>query len=167
MVCSLSFRTFTLGGEDTTAAAIAWTLYELSRRHDYQAHVREEIRQGSADYDTTPLLNAAINETLRLHPIVYTFLRYAAEDDTIPFSEPVRTRTGEMWNEVPVQKGQMVMISAYTYNRYMAAAVLPEPILICADFQVYGVIMRTTGCQSGLSAWKEKPENRLVSTQIC
>lgn len=39
------------------------------------------------------------------------------EDDTIPFSEPVRTRTGETWNEVPVQKGQMVMISAYTYNR--------------------------------------------------
>lgn len=117
MVCSLSFRTFTLGGEYTTAAAIAWTLYELSRRPDYQAHVREEIRRGSADYDTTPLLNAAINETLRLHPIVYTFLRYAAEDDTIPFSEPVRTRTGEMWNEVSVQKGQMVMISAYTYNR--------------------------------------------------
>ncbi|KAK0219363.1 cytochrome P450 [Armillaria nabsnona] len=109
--------TFTLGGEDTTAAAIAWTLYELSRRPDYQARVRKEIRRGSADYDTTPLLNAAINETLRLHPIVYTFLRYAAEDDTIPFSEPVRTRTGETWNEIPVPKGQMVMISAYTYNR--------------------------------------------------
>ncbi|PBK68292.1 cytochrome P450 [Armillaria solidipes] len=109
--------TFTLGGEDTTAAAIAWTLYELSRRPDYQARVREELRRGPADYDSTPLLNAAVNETLRLHPIVYTFLRYAAEDDTIPFSEPVRTRTGETWNEVPVEKGQMVMVSAYTYNR--------------------------------------------------
>ncbi|KAK0472465.1 cytochrome P450 [Armillaria novae-zelandiae] len=109
--------TFTLGGENTAAAAIAWTLYELGRRPDYQARVREEIRRGPADYDSTPLLNAAINETLRLHPIVYTFLRYAVDNDTIPFSEPVQTRTGETWNEVPVEKGQMVMISPYTYNQ--------------------------------------------------
>ncbi|KAK0451235.1 cytochrome P450 [Desarmillaria tabescens] len=109
--------TFTLGGEDTTAATIAWTLYELSKRPDYQARVREELQKGPAEYESTPLLNAAINETLRLHPIVYTFSRYAAEDDAIPLSEPVRTRTGETWNEIPVEKGQMVMISAYTYNR--------------------------------------------------
>ncbi|KAK0184869.1 cytochrome P450 [Armillaria mellea] len=109
--------TFTLGGEDTAGALLSWTLYELSRRPDYQDRVREEIRQGTVDYDSTPLLNAAINESLRLHPIVHTFSRYAAEDDTIPSSEPVRTRTGEMWNEIPVEKGQMVMISAFTYNQ--------------------------------------------------
>ncbi len=40
---------------------MAWTLYELSRRPDYQARVREEIRSQPADYDSTPLLNAAIN----------------------------------------------------------------------------------------------------------
>ncbi|KAK0219095.1 cytochrome P450 [Armillaria fumosa] len=109
--------TFTLGGEDTTAAIIAWTLYELSRRPDYQARVREELGKGPADFESTPLLNAAINESLRLHPIVYTFSRYAAEDDTIPSSEPIQTRTEETWNSIPVEKGQMIMISAYTYNR--------------------------------------------------
>ncbi|KAK0451234.1 cytochrome P450 [Desarmillaria tabescens] len=109
--------TFTLGGEDTTAATVAWTLYELSRQPDYQARVREELRKGPGDYDSTPLLNAAINESLRLHPIVYTFSRYAAQDDAIPLSNPIHTRTGETWNEIPVKKGQMVMISAYTYNR--------------------------------------------------
>ncbi|KAK0219359.1 cytochrome P450 [Armillaria nabsnona] len=98
-------------------ALLSWTLYELSRRPNYQARVREEIRQGTVDYDSTPLLNAAINESLRLHTIVHTFSRYAAEDDTIRLSEPVRTRTGETWNEIPVEKGQMVMISAYTYNQ--------------------------------------------------
>ncbi|KAK0219364.1 cytochrome P450 [Armillaria nabsnona] len=109
--------TFTLGGEDTTAATMAWTLYELSRRPDYQARVREELRNGPAEYESTPLLNAAINESLRLHPIVYTFSRYAAEDDTIPLSEPIQTRNGETWNNIPMEKGQMVMISVYTYNR--------------------------------------------------
>ncbi|KAK0472461.1 cytochrome P450 [Armillaria novae-zelandiae] len=112
--------TFTLGGEDTVGSLLSWILYELSRRPDYQARVREEIRQGSANYDSTPLLNAAVNESLRLHPIVHTFSRYAAEDDTIPLSETVRTRTGETWNEIPVEKGQIVMISAYTYNRLTA-----------------------------------------------
>ena len=54
---------------------------------------------------------------------MHTFPRYAAEDDTIPLSEPVRTRTGEIWNEIPMEKGQMVMISAFTYNRYVAPMV--------------------------------------------
>ncbi|PBK87719.1 cytochrome P450, partial [Armillaria gallica] len=112
-----------LGGKDTTGALLSWTLYELSRRPNYQARVREEIRQGTVDYDSTPLLSAAVNESLRLHPIVHTFSRCAAEDDTIPLSEPVRTRTGETRNEIPVEKGQMVMISAYTYHRYVADVV--------------------------------------------
>ncbi|PBK68293.1 cytochrome P450 [Armillaria solidipes] len=108
---------FTLAGEDTTAAAMAWTLYELSRRPDYQARVREEIRSQSADYDSTPLLNAAINESLRLHPIMYSISRYTVDDDIIPLNEAIRTRRGETWNEIPVEKGQMVMVSVYTYNR--------------------------------------------------
>ncbi|KAK0184866.1 cytochrome P450 [Armillaria mellea] len=108
---------FTLAGEDTTAAAIAWTLYELSRRPDFQARVREEIRSQPADYESTPLLNAAINESLRLHPIVYSISRYTVEDDIIPLSEAIRTRRGKTWNEIPIEKGQMVTVSVYTYNR--------------------------------------------------
>ncbi|KAK0480441.1 cytochrome P450, partial [Armillaria luteobubalina] len=96
---------FTLAGEDTTAAAMAWTLYELSRRPDYQARVREEIRSQPVDFDSTLLLNAAINESLRLHPIMYSITRYTVDDDIIPLNEAIRTRRGEMWNEVPVGKG--------------------------------------------------------------
>ncbi|KAK0219362.1 cytochrome P450 [Armillaria nabsnona] len=108
---------FTLAGEDTTAATMAWTLYELSRRPDYQARVREEIRSQPANYDSTPLLNAAINESLRLHPIVHSMSRYTVDDDMIPLNETIRTRRGETWNEISVKKGQMVMVSVYTYNR--------------------------------------------------
>ncbi|KAK0219093.1 cytochrome P450 [Armillaria fumosa] len=104
-------QTFTLGGEDTTAAIMAWTLYELSQRPNYQARLREELGKGPADFESTPLLNATINESLCLHPIVYTFSQYAAEDDTIPPSEPIQTRTKETWNSIPVEKGQMIMIS--------------------------------------------------------
>ncbi len=123
-------------------ALLSWTLYELSRQPDYQARVREEIQHGTVDYDSMPLLNATINvispllililivtiwqESLHLHPIVPTFSQYAAEDDTIPLSEPIWTRTGETWNEIPMEKGQMVMISAYTYNRYVTAVVSYE-----------------------------------------
>ncbi|PBK92032.1 hypothetical protein ARMGADRAFT_1081459 [Armillaria gallica] len=52
-----------------------------------------------------------------------TFSWYTAEDDTIPLSEPIWTRTREMWNEIPMEKGQMVMILAYTYNWYITAIV--------------------------------------------
>ncbi|KAK0472463.1 cytochrome P450 [Armillaria novae-zelandiae] len=108
--------TFTLAAEDTVASAISWTLYELSRCPKYQARVRAEIAS-LVDYENMSLLNAAINETLRLHPLMFTFSRHAAENDVIPLSEPITTRVGETWNEIPVEKGQMVMISAYTYNR--------------------------------------------------
>ncbi|KAK0219090.1 cytochrome P450 [Armillaria fumosa] len=108
--------TFTLAAEDTVASAISWTLYELSRCPKYQARVREEI-VCLVDYENMPLLNTAINETLRLHPLMFTFSRYAAENDVIPLNEPITTQVGETWNEIPVEKGQMVMISAYTYNR--------------------------------------------------
>ncbi|PBK87717.1 cytochrome P450 [Armillaria gallica] len=108
--------TFTLAAEDTVASAISWTLYELGRCPEYQARVREEINR-LADYEAMPLLNAAINETLRLRPLMFTFSRYAAEDDVIPLSEPITTRVGETWKEISVEKGQMVMISAYIYNR--------------------------------------------------
>lgn len=85
----------TLGGEEPPSNAIAWVLYELSRRPDHQTLVREEIRKGSGDYESMPLLNAAINETFRLHPILYNILRCATEDDVIPLSEPIQTVTGE------------------------------------------------------------------------
>lgn len=60
-------------GHETTAAAAAWTLYWLDRREDLRRDVLDELEQVSDDApDATqvPLLQAVIQESLRLAPPV-------------------------------------------------------------------------------------------------
>lgn len=60
-------------GHETTAAATAWTLYWLDRREDLRRDVLDELEQVSDDApDATqvPLLQAVIQESLRLAPPV-------------------------------------------------------------------------------------------------
>lgn len=118
--------TFTLAGHDTTATTTAWVLYELSRNPHIQAQIREEILQTqercqgdltSSDYDSMPMLNAVIKETLRVHPFVTTLLRVAAQDDVIPLSEPIIAVDGSFVSDIPIPKGQVIAASLYTYNR--------------------------------------------------
>ncbi|KAK0463413.1 cytochrome P450 [Armillaria novae-zelandiae] len=118
--------TFTLAGHDTTATTTAWLLYELSCHPHIQAQIREEILQTreccegdltSSDYDSMPLLNAVIKETLRVHPFVTTLIRVATQDDVIPLSEPITTVDGTVVSDIPIPKGQIIVASLYTYNR--------------------------------------------------
>lgn len=118
--------TFTLGGHETTATTVAWILYELSLHPFIQNKIREEISQrrekcrgdlDTDDYDSLSLLNAVIKETLRLHPFVSTLIRVANEDNVVPLSEPVTTSDGTVVWDIPVIKGQALMLSIYTYNR--------------------------------------------------
>ncbi|PBK92259.1 cytochrome P450 [Armillaria gallica] len=118
--------TFTVAGHDTTATTTAWLLYELSRHPHIQAQIREEILQTreccqgdltSSDYDSMPLLNAVIKETLRVHPFVTTLIRVATQDDVIPLSEPITTVDGTVVLDIPIPKGQVIVASLYTYNR--------------------------------------------------
>ncbi|KAK0210025.1 cytochrome P450 [Desarmillaria ectypa] len=120
------FATFIMAGHDTTALTTAWVLYELARNPSDQAKIREEILQvkannnqtlSSNDYDSMPTLNAAIKETLRLHPLNHVLHRIAAKDDIIPLGEPIVTTDGRVAYKVPVSKGQIVTASVYTYNR--------------------------------------------------
>ncbi|KAK0184243.1 cytochrome P450 [Armillaria mellea] len=84
--------TFIVAGHDTTAGAIAWLLYEMSRHPEVQTKVREEIviakskAPGAltwADYDAMTWLNASIKEVLRYHPLAYGLFREAAQDDVL------------------------------------------------------------------------------------
>ncbi|PBK83193.1 cytochrome P450, partial [Armillaria gallica] len=118
--------TFTVGGHDTTATTVAWILYELSLHPCMQNQIREEISQrrehcrgdlAAGDYDSLPLLNAVIKETLRLHPFVSTVIRVASQDSVMPLSEPITTSDGSVIWEVPVLKGQALVLSLYAYNR--------------------------------------------------
>ncbi|KAK0438186.1 cytochrome P450 [Desarmillaria tabescens] len=118
--------TFVLAGHDTTANTMAWLLYELSLHPEDQAKIREEISRTklnasgaltSNDYDSMLWLNACIKEVLRFHPLGHILFRQPAQDDVLPLSEPITTSDGQVYSQIPISKGQVVMTSIYTYNR--------------------------------------------------
>jgi cytochrome P450 len=82
-----------LAGRDTTAATLSWSLKELSRNPDIWQRLREEVLSTLGDADTLPsyaqlkgmkMLQAVINEVLRLYPIVPLNVRAAFRDTTLP-----------------------------------------------------------------------------------
>jgi cytochrome P450 len=67
--------TLLLAGHETTAIALAWSLYWLHRNPESLARVHAELdsvaRDASAEaFVQLPYLDAVCSETLRLHPIV-------------------------------------------------------------------------------------------------
>ncbi|KAI0356394.1 PAH-inducible cytochrome P450 monooxygenase PC-PAH 4 [Trametes cingulata] len=122
--------TLTLAGHETTSNTVTFILYELANHPDYQARMREEIRQARAhmkargdvdfrmeDLDSMTTCLNAIKETLRVHPIATGLHRVAAKDDVLPLAYPITTTTGETITEIPVRKGQVILTSFATYNR--------------------------------------------------
>ncbi|KIP03775.1 hypothetical protein PHLGIDRAFT_129943 [Phlebiopsis gigantea 11061_1 CR5-6] len=120
----------TLAGHETTANTVTWFLYELANHPEYQEKLREEITHKRAeinargdqdfsmeDLESLEYLQAAIKETLRFHPIVYHLIREAGKDDVIPLSQPITTETGKVITDIPVGKGQHIMINVAAYNR--------------------------------------------------
>ncbi|SJL05095.1 uncharacterized protein ARMOST_08467 [Armillaria ostoyae] len=112
--------TFIVAGHDTTAGAIAWLLYELSRHPEVQTKVREEIAVAKSkapgaltwgDYDAMAWLNAVIKEVLRYHPLAYGLFREASQDDVLPLAEPIITSDGQSCSEIPISKGQIIFAS--------------------------------------------------------
>jgi cytochrome P450 len=81
--------TFYLAGHETTANAIAWTLFILSRLPDLQDEASSEAKEaiaGGVDPglpDRLPLLRAIVEETLRLYPPAPRFDREAVEPDRL------------------------------------------------------------------------------------
>jgi cytochrome P450 len=68
--------TLFLAGHETTAAAVGFTLYELSYRPDLQACIAEDARAGR-DSET---LERVLKESLRLYPTVHLVARTALKD---------------------------------------------------------------------------------------
>ncbi len=63
------------GGHETTAAVLAWALYELGRHPHILARLRDELKNSGAVEDPSqvirlPYLGAICDETVRLHPIL-------------------------------------------------------------------------------------------------
>ena len=89
--------TFYLAGHETTANALAWTLYLLSEQPELQDRLAEEARAAleTPGWDNEPVtaslpqLHTVLQESLRLYPPAPRFDRQAAGPDRLPNREPV------------------------------------------------------------------------------
>ena len=82
-----NLTTFLLAGHETTAKALTWTLYVLSRAPDWQERVRAEIgsvagsgRIGPEMIGKLPVTSRVLKEAMRLYPPVPVITRVSAED---------------------------------------------------------------------------------------
>lgn len=71
--------TLLVAGHETTALTLTYALYELARRPDLAVRLRKELDASTGSSDV-PLLEAVIQETLRLHSPVWSLGREALED---------------------------------------------------------------------------------------
>lgn len=87
--------TILLAGRDTTAATLSFCLFELGRNPDVVTTLREELEArlglGKAgrrptydDLKDMKYLNAVLNETMRVYPVVPINFRYSLHDTTLP-----------------------------------------------------------------------------------
>jgi cytochrome P450 len=94
-------------------------LYEIAINPEFQSKLREEVcavPDHSLDHVNfhLPLLDAALKETLRLHPAILENHHEAAETITIPLSEPI-LETGE--SQLVIPKGTLVAIPVNVLQR--------------------------------------------------
>jgi cytochrome P450 len=84
-----------LAGRDTTAGTLSFTLSELSRHPEVVSKLRAEIRDrlgvgadaqkpSYTDLKEMKYLNAVMNETMRVYPVVPFNVRYSLRDTTLP-----------------------------------------------------------------------------------
>lgn len=116
MWAMMMIHLFLIAGYETTAAAIAFTVYFLSRNKDKEAAVlaevdafgRDRLPQSVAELDELPYLKAALEEALRLLPPGPVAMREAKADMQLgPYFVPAGTwmhafvwdmhRSGEYW----------------------------------------------------------------------
>ncbi|KAF8554668.1 cytochrome P450 [Imleria badia] len=122
----IEMKVLLLAGYETTSVSLTWALLELSRNPDVQTKLRNELLEHGTDptYDELsnglPYLDAVVHEILRVHPPIIEFTRVAIEDDVVPLSDPVRTKSGELVDSITIAKGTLVAISIESMNRSAA-----------------------------------------------
>ncbi|KIM65582.1 hypothetical protein SCLCIDRAFT_22490 [Scleroderma citrinum Foug A] len=115
-------RVLLLAGYEVMSIVLSWALLELARHPAIQMTLREELLTvaGEPTFDqltnSLPYLDAVVHETLRVHSPVTEQIRVATEDDIILLSEPVRTRSGDLVDNIFIAKGTRIGISISCMN---------------------------------------------------
>lgn len=100
-------------GFETTATTLTFLFYELAKNQEAQSRLIDEVdsyykkHEGKIEYDCLnemPFVQACVNETLRLYPVLGIITREVAEDYTLP--------TG-----LHLEKGTRVHIPVYYIQR--------------------------------------------------
>jgi cytochrome P450 len=102
--------TLTATGYETVAAALAWTLHLLSVHGDVQAQLREECAARDAldpVWSDQSLMTRVLNESMRLYPPTWLYVRVAIADDALPTGARIRA-------------GDKIYLSPFTMHRHPA-----------------------------------------------
>lgn len=107
-------QTFIIAGHESSATAFEWTMFEIGRRPEMQARLRDEVRAYipslhgnpitllSKTIESMPYLNAICSEVLRFHAFLPLGMRVASTDSQIL--------------DTPVPKGTIVEFCAHATN---------------------------------------------------
>jgi cytochrome P450 len=108
--------TFIGAGHETTARALAWTLYCVAESPHFRSLMEEEIDRVIADgadpvdwLDAMPHVRAAFEEALRLYPPAPSINRAPLEDDEW---------TDEHGRTIQLPKGESVLVMPWTLHRH-------------------------------------------------
>ncbi|KAF9889256.1 hypothetical protein FE257_007569 [Aspergillus nanangensis] len=113
-----------LAGRDTTAATLAFCLFELSRNPGVVAKLREEIlarglgvgptgkKPSYNDLKDMKFLNGVLHETMRLYPVVPFNVRFSLNDTTLPRGSGADGRS-----PVGVREGTRIIYSTMIMQR--------------------------------------------------
>lgn len=112
-------KNFMIAGHETTAAALSWTLYLLSKNPDCYAKILDEIDSvlnnqppTLEQLDSLTYTEMVLNESLRIYPPIWIIERIVIEDDVVQ-------------NYLIPSKGKVLMC-AYTLHRDPAHWPNPE-----------------------------------------
>ncbi len=96
--------TLLLAGHETTATALSWTLFELGRDPAQLARAQRAAREGDTDH-----LQAVLQESMRLHPVIPMVVRH--------LTRPARVGAVELPAGVDVGPSILLMHSSARLHR--------------------------------------------------
>lgn len=110
LICD-NLATFLEAGHETTALALTWAIYLLSRAQEWQDKLRAEVIAAAGDgpitaqhFDQLQVTMRVLKEGMRLYPPVPTMIRVATEDTTLGGLE--------------LPKGTLVFVMVYATHRH-------------------------------------------------